>query len=75
MPLPSVDESLRLPLLHIGACAFRLTPLLRIVMPVTQTCREIVSILRRFRTVAVAMEESAKKPRDAREASGDGARR
>src|SRR5918994_2058462 len=54
--LQSVDESLRLPLLQIGACPFPCTPLLSILMLVTQTWREIVPLLPRFRIVAVSME-------------------
>jgi hypothetical protein len=52
----SVDGSPRLPLLQIGACDFRLTPLLSILLLVTHTCREIVPVLPRFRIVAMSME-------------------
>src|SRR5262252_4583213 len=54
--LQSIGGSLRLPLLQNGACDFRLTPLLSILMLVTQTWREIVSVLPRFRIVAVPMQ-------------------
>ena len=56
IPVQSVDGSLRPPLLQIGACDFRLTPLLSILMHVTQTWREIVPRLPRFRIVAVSMK-------------------
>src|SRR6266571_4738717 len=54
--LQSIGGSLRLPLLQNGACDFRLTPLLSILMLVTQTWREIVPLLPRFRIVAVSMQ-------------------
>src|SRR5215471_4292121 len=54
--LQSIGGSLRLPLLQNGACDFRLTPLLSILMLVTQTWREIVSLLPRFRIVAMSMQ-------------------
>ncbi len=54
--LQSIGGSLRLPLLQNGACDFRLTPLLSILMLGTQTWREIVSLLSRFRIVAVSMQ-------------------
>ena len=54
--LQSIGGSLRLPLLQNGACDFRLTPLLSILMLVTQTWREIVPWLPRFRIVAVSMQ-------------------
>src|SRR5712691_2873402 len=56
MRLQSIGGSLRLPLLQNGACDFRLTPLLSILMLVTQTWREIVPVLPRFRVVAVSMQ-------------------
>src|SRR5215813_14513321 len=43
--LQSIGGSLRLPLLQNGACDFRLTPLLSILMLVTQTWREIVEFI------------------------------
>ena len=54
--LQSIGGSLRLPLLQNGACLFPGTPLLSVLMFVAHTPREIVSILPRFRIVAVAME-------------------
>src|SRR3989442_10807459 len=54
--LQSIGGSLPLPLLQNGACDFRLTPLLSILMLVTQTWREIVSLLPRFRIVAMSMQ-------------------
>ena len=54
--LQSIGGSLRLPLLQNGACDFRLTPLLGILMLVTQTWRAIVSLLPRFRIVAMSMQ-------------------
>src|SRR5262249_36957209 len=54
--LQSIGGSLRLPLLQNGACDFRLTPLLSILMLVTQTLREIVSVLSRLRIVAMSMQ-------------------
>jgi hypothetical protein len=54
--LQSVDGSLRPPLFQIGACPFPCTPLLSILMLVTQTWREIVPLLPRFRILAVSME-------------------
>src|SRR3989442_1652159 len=54
--LQSIGGSLPLPLLQNGACDFRLTPLLSILMLVTQTWREVVSLLPRFRIVAVSMQ-------------------
>src|SRR5688572_26366490 len=54
--LQSVDRSLRLPLIQIGACPFPCTPLLSILMLVPHTWREIVPVLLRFCIVAVSME-------------------
>src|SRR4029453_5807783 len=54
--LQSIGGSLRLPLLQNGACDFRLTPLLSMLMLVTQTWREIVSLLPRFRIVAMSRQ-------------------
>ena len=54
--LQSIGGSLRLPLLQNGACDFRLTPLLSILMLGTQTWREVVPVLPRFRIVAVSMQ-------------------
>ena len=54
--LQSIGGSLRLPLLQNGACDFRLTPLLSILMLGTQTWREVVPLLPRFRIVAVSMQ-------------------
>ena len=54
--LQSIGGSLRLPLFQNGACAFPRTPLLSILMLVTQTWREVVPLLPRFRIVAVSME-------------------
>ena len=54
--LQSIGGSLRLSLLQNGACDFRLTPLLSILMLVTQTWREIIPVLPRFRIVAMSMQ-------------------
>ena len=54
--LQSIGGALRLSLLQNGACAFRLTPLLSILMLVTQPWREIIPVLPRFRSVAMSMQ-------------------
>src|SRR5262245_19993644 len=54
--LQSRGGSLHLPLFQNGACPFPCTPLLSILMLITQTWREIVPLLRRFRIVAVSMK-------------------
>ena len=54
-PLQSIDGSLRLPLLQIGACKFPCTPLLSILMLITQTHREILPLLPGFYVMAMSM--------------------
>jgi hypothetical protein len=54
--LQSIGGALRLPLLQNGACDFRLTPLLSMLMLVTQTWRERGPLLPRLRIVAVSMQ-------------------
>jgi hypothetical protein len=51
----SIGGSLRLPLLQNGACPFPCTPLLRVLMRVTQTDREVLSMFPGFRIMAVSM--------------------
>jgi hypothetical protein len=51
----SIGGSLRLPLLQNGACPFPCTPLLRVLMLVTQTDREVLRMFPGFRIMAVSM--------------------
>ena len=56
IPLQSVDGSPRLPLFQNGACPFRGTPLLSVLVLVTHTWRYVVPLLPRFRIMAVSMQ-------------------
>jgi DNA-binding transcriptional MerR regulator len=53
--LQSIGGSLRLPLLQNGACPFPCTPLLSVLMLVTQTDREVLTMVPGFRIMAVSM--------------------
>jgi hypothetical protein len=55
MVLQSIDGSLRLLLLHNGACPFPGTPLLDVLMLVTHTGREVLTMCPGFRIMAVSM--------------------
>jgi hypothetical protein len=53
--LQSIGGALRLPLLQNGAYPFPCTPLLSVLMLVTQTDREVLSMFPGFRIMAVSM--------------------
>jgi hypothetical protein len=53
--LQSVGGSLRLPLFQNGACPFPCTPLLSVLMLVTQTDREVLTMCPGLRIMAVSM--------------------
>jgi hypothetical protein len=53
--LQSIGGSLRLPLFQNGACPFPCTPLLSVLMLVTQTDREVLTVFPGLRIVAVSM--------------------
>jgi len=53
--LQSIGGSLRLPLLQNGACPFPGTPFLSVLMLVTQTDREVLTMFPGFRIMAVFM--------------------
>jgi hypothetical protein len=53
--LQSIGGSLRLPLLQNGACPFPCTPLLGVLMLVTHTDREVLTMCPGFRIMAVSM--------------------
>jgi hypothetical protein len=53
--LQSIGGSLRLSLLQNGACPFPCTPLLSVLMLVTQTDREVLTMCPGFRIMAVSM--------------------
>jgi hypothetical protein len=50
--LRSIGGPLRLPLLQIGACPFPGMLLLSVLIHVTHTCREVVSLLPGFRVIS-----------------------
>jgi hypothetical protein len=53
--LQSIGGSLRLPLLQNGACPLPCTPLLSVLMRVTHTDREVLTMFPSFRIMAVSM--------------------
>ena len=53
--LQSIGGSLRLPLLQNGACPFPCTPLLSVLMLITHTDREVLTMFPSFRIMAVSM--------------------
>jgi hypothetical protein len=53
--LQSIGGSLRLPLLQNGACPFSCTPLLGVLMLVTPTDREVLTMCPGFRIMAVSI--------------------
>ncbi len=53
--LQSIGGLLRLPLLQNGVCPFPCTPLLSVLMLVTQTDREVLPLCPSFRIMAVSM--------------------
>jgi hypothetical protein len=53
--LQSIGGSLRLPLLQNGACPLPCTPLLRVLMLVAPTNREVLTLFPGFRIMAMSM--------------------